>query len=112
MARYSPTGNALKRCACTRSRQAACQHEWHVAYKAPSSHALRAGQRFRRNLDLLIGFHPSNLSEAKNEARRAIEAWLNGRDPAALQPSDLPTLAQVLDAYHQRPEAPAREVGQ
>ena len=112
MPRHSPTGNAHKRCKCGRARQSSCAHPWFVAYKAPRSHPLRAGQRFRLNLDTLIGFHPSNLTEAKTEARRAIEAWLNGRDPAALQPSDLPTLAQVLDAYHQRPEAPGREVGQ
>jgi integrase len=78
----------------------------------PKSHPLRPGQRFRTNLDALIEFHPSNLSEAKTEARRAIEAWLHGRDPAALQPADRAMLAQAFEAYQRRPEAPATEVGQ
>jgi integrase len=112
MPRTSPTGNVHKTCGCGRAGWSACRHPWYINFKASQSQRLRAGQRFRPNLDKLIGFHPINLSEAKTEARRAIEAWLNGRDPAALQPSDLPTLDQALAAYHARPRPGGREVEQ
>ena len=36
------------------------------------------------------------LQDAKDEARRAIVAWLDGKDPMDLQAADLPTLAASL----------------
>lgn len=109
MPRHSETGNVRKFCVCPRGRRFSCPHPWFTDYSAPSRHPLRGGQRFRRNLDAIAEFHPSNLAEAKTEARRAIDAWLAGRDPHELQPSDRPTLAHTLDAYHARPDAPVRE---
>jgi integrase len=58
-------------------------------------------------LDKLIGRHCADFAEAKIEAKRAWLAWLDGRNPAELQPSDRPTLAAVLDAY---PAAVGRDV--
>ena len=112
MPRFSSTGNARKLCGCGRSKWSGCPHPWYVDYTAPPTHPARSGQRFRRNLDQLIQFHPTNIAEAKAEAHRAIDAWLHGRDPAELQPTDRPTLARVLEAYRQRPGASAAEVGQ
>lgn len=56
----------------------------------------RAGERYRRNLDQAAGRHAENLQDAKDEARRAIVAWLDGKDPMDLQAADLPTLAASL----------------
>jgi hypothetical protein len=57
------------------------------------------GGRFRDNLDLLIGRHPADYAEATYEARRAIVAKEEGRDPKGLVPSDDPTLAMLLAKY-------------
>ena len=51
---------------------------------------------YRDNLDKLTGRHAEDYTEAKDEARRAIVAKLEGRDPKGLVPSDDPTLAQLL----------------
>lgn len=107
MPAQSQTGNVRKLCACKRPRQWTCAHPWYVDYKAPKGHAVRPDERFRRNLDALVGRHAVDLRSAQQEARRAITAWLDGRDPAALQPSDRPTLTQVIDVYQKRPGASA-----
>ena len=66
MPRKSETGNVKKRCAC--SRQWACSHPWYIDYKAPATHATRAGERYRVNLDDLIDRHCVDLNDAKTEA--------------------------------------------
>src|SRR6266496_2191306 len=99
MARHSATGNVKKRCACGRKKWSSCKHPWYVDYKAPKDHATRPNERYRKNLDLAAETHALSLNDAKAEAHRAIVAWLDGRDPAQLQPADRPTLADTLAAY-------------
>lgn len=112
MPRQSETGNVKKLCACGRPKWAACAHPWYVDYKAPKTHRRRANERYRRNLDQLIGQHPESFNEAKDEARRAITAWLDGKDPADLQASDRPTLMQAIEEYGKRPDAAVDEPAQ
>jgi len=69
-----------------------CAHPWYLDYQ-------RAGVRFRDNLDKLIGRHAADFAEAKDEARRAIVAKLDGHDPKRIVPGDDPTLAQLLESY-------------
>lgn len=109
MPRQSDTGNVKKICGCGRSKWSTCAHPWYVDYKAAKEHPRRANERYRKNLDLVSGKHAANLREAQDEARRAITAWLDGRDPGLLQPEDRPTLAQVLAQYGQRPQASPAE---
>jgi hypothetical protein len=47
----------------------------------------------------LTGRHAPDFATAKDEAHRAITAKLNGRDPKRLQPSDDPTVEQLLKEY-------------
>ena len=110
MPRQSRTGNVRKVCGCSKWKE--CGHPWYVEFKAPKRHPRRGvstahptGQRFRQNLRPLIERHPQDFTEAREEARRAIVAWLAGRDPRDLQPNDRPTLAAVIDAYEKRPGA-------
>lgn len=103
MPRQSDTGNVKKICGCASWKT--CAHPWYVDFKAAKWHATRPNERYRKNLDTLIGRHCVDLNDAKTEARRAIVAWLDGRDASRLQPSDRPTLAQVIEAYQQRPGA-------
>jgi integrase len=105
MPRQSDTGNVKKLCACGRAKWSACAHPWYVDYKAPKDHPRRPNERYRKNLDVAAAKHAANLREAQDEARRAITAWLDGRNPADLQPADRPTLAQLLDVYVKRPDA-------
>src|SRR5262245_25794645 len=105
MPRQSETGNVIKRCACLRPRRWSCGHPWYVDYKAPAEHASRPNERYRKNLDSMIGRHCGDLREAQVEARRAIVAWLDGRDPAELQPGDRPTLTRLIESYQDRPGA-------
>jgi hypothetical protein len=105
MPRQSETGN-VKKLSTVRARGAgSARIRGYVDYKAPKDHPTRPNERYRKNLDAMIGRHAADLREAQGEARRAIVAWLDGRDPAALQPGDRPTLAQVIEAYQQRPGA-------
>lgn len=90
MPRRSQTGNVRKRCACVEWKT--CAHPWFLDYQ-------RDTQRVRENLDDLIGFHPRTYQDACDEARRAITAKLDGRDPAGLLPSDDPMLLRLLEAY-------------
>ncbi len=105
MPRTSDTGNVRKICGCGRAKWSTCAHAWYVDFKAPIGHRRRPGERLRKNLDLFAGKHAASLFEAKGEGRRAIEAWLEGRDPKELQPADRPTLTQLLDDYARRPNA-------
>ena len=58
---------------------------------------------------MAAGKRANNIREARDEARRAITVWLDGRDPLDLQPSDRPTLAQALDQYVKRAHAPTND---
>ena len=107
MPRKSQTDNVRKICGCTQWKT--CTHPWYVDYKASKDHPRRPNERYRKNLDLESGRHAENLRVAQEEARRAITAWLDGRDPLLVQPADRPTLATVLAQYRQRPEASASE---
>src|SRR5262249_10817076 len=98
MPRESRTGNVRKHCGCSKGMTS--KHPWYLDYQ-------RRKIRFRDNLDLLIGRHARDFTEAKAEAHRAIGAKLNGYDPHGLVPSDDPTLAQLLTAYDQ--EKPRRD---
>ncbi len=112
MPRASDTGNVKKICGCGRAKWSGCAHPWYVDYKAPKDHPRRRGARYRKNLIVASGRTPSNLREAQDEGRRAITAWLDGRDPLDLQPSDRPTLSQVLEEYTTRAHAPANDARQ
>lgn len=103
MPRTSKDGNVGKICGCVRWKE--CAHPWYVHHQAK-------GRRFRRNLDNLIGKHCVDIAAARAEARRAIVAWTDGRDPRDVQPGDRPTLAQLLEAYRKRPGASAAEEAQ
>ena len=94
----SKTENVRKICACKKWKL--CSHAWYLDYQ-------RDGVRYRDNLDRLIGRHPVDFTEAKDEARRAIVAKLNGRDPKDLQPSDDPTVHALLTEYER--ERPRRD---
>jgi len=50
---------------------------------------------------MLIGRHPANIADAKDEAHRAIVAKLEGRDPKGIAPTDDPTLGKLLTEYDQ-----------
>ena len=90
MPRKSQTDNVRKLCGCAKWKT--CAHPWYLDYQ-------RDRVRYRDNLDKLIGRHAARLHRAKDEARRAIVAKLDGRDPKGLVPADDPTLAQLLDEY-------------
>ena len=99
MPKPSKTDNVRKRCACR--KWMTCSHPWYLDFAHEKI-------RYRDNLDKLTGRHAGDFQMAKDEARRAIQAKLDGRDPANLVPSDDPTLAQLLDAYlKERPRSNA-----
>ena len=82
-----------------------CPHPWYLDFQ-------RDNVRYRDNLDKLIGRHAPDFTAAKDEARRAIVAKLEGRDPKGLVPADDPTLAQMLDAYdRERPRRDRWQIG-
>ena len=103
MPRRSQTDNVRKVCGCAKWKS--CTHPWYVDYKAAKDHPTRPNERYRKNLDAIAGKHAADIREAQEQARRAIIAWLDGRDPRELQPTDRPTLEQVIDAYQRRPGA-------
>ena len=90
MPRTSRTENVRKLCKCAKWKL--CAHPWYLDYQ-------RDGVRYRDNLDKLVGRHAAHFTEAKDEARRAIVAKLNGRDPKGIVPADDPTLAQLMAEY-------------
>jgi integrase len=110
MPRKSQTDHVRKICRCTQWK--ICAHPWYVDYKASKHHPRRPNERYRKHLGLAAGTHVGSLREAQDEARRAITAWLDGRDPLLLQPGDRPTLAQVLAQYGKRPGASTTETYQ
>jgi len=86
----SSTENVRKICGCVKWKT--CTHPWYLDYT-------RDNLRFRDNLDRLTGRHAEDFAAAKDEARRAITAKLEGLDPRGLVPQDDPTLAEMLTAY-------------
>lgn len=110
MPRRSDTGNVRKICDCAKWKE--CAHAWYVDFKAPKFDPVRPNERYRKNLDVLIGRHASDLRDAQAEARRAIVAWQTGRDPKGLVPSDDPTLTQMLAAFdRERPRGDRWQIG-
>lgn len=99
----SKTDHVRKRCECSKWKE--CTHPWYVDYQ-------EGKRRYRPNLDKLIGQHPADFTEAKREARRAIDAWLDGKSAADLLTADRPTLATLLAAYRKRPDASPSEQDQ
>jgi integrase len=103
MPRKSTTDNVRKRCECAKWRT--CEHPWYLDYQ-------RENVRFRDNLDLLTGRHAKDYAEAVDEARRAIVAKLDGRDPKGIIPADDPTLAEMMDEYlRERPRKDRYQAG-
>jgi integrase len=103
MPRRSETDNVRKICGCAKWKT--CAHPWYLDYQ-------RDKVRFRDNLDRLTGRHAADFTEAKDEARRAIVAKLEGRDPKGLVPSDDPTIAQLLAEYdRENPRADRWQIG-
>ena len=109
MLRHSDIGNVKKLCGCGRAKWSGCAHPWYVDFKAPKDHPRRPNERYRKHLELAGGKKAGNIREAQDEARRAITAWLDGRDPLDLQPNDRPPLATVLKTYTERPNAGSGE---
>ena len=56
MPRKSRTDNVRKRCGCAKWKT--CAHAWYLDYQ-------RDKDRFRENLDNLIGRHPTSFTEAR-----------------------------------------------
>lgn len=103
MPRKSQTENVCKRCDCVKWKT--CTHPWYLDYQ-------RDRVRYRDNLDALIGRHPRDYAEAKDEARRAIIAKHNGHDPAGLVPADDPTVGRLLTEYdREKPRKDRWQVG-
>lgn len=99
----SQTDHVRKRCGCSKWKD--CTHPWYIDYQ-------EGKRRYRANLDKLIDRHAVDFADAKREARRAIEAWLDGKSAADLLPSDRPTLAKLLTVYRARPGASHAETYQ
>ena len=103
MPRKSKTDNVRKICGCTPWKT--CAHPWYLDFQ-------RRNVRYRDNLDQLIGRHAPDFTAAKDEARRAIVAKLEGRDPKGLLPSDDPTVATLLAEYdREKPRKDRWQVG-
>jgi hypothetical protein len=103
MPRQSRTENVRKLCDCAKWKT--CTHPWYLDYQ-------RDKVRYRGNLDRLTGRHANEYAEAKDDARRAILAKLEGRDPKGLVPSDDPTLARLLEAFDtERPRHDRWQIG-
>lgn len=103
MPRRSATDNVRKICGCAKWKD--CAHPWYLDYQ-------RDKVRYRDNLDKLIDRHAKDFTEAKDEARRAIIAKLEGRDPRGLLPADDATIAQILTGYvSEKPRRDRWQVG-
>jgi integrase len=99
MPRKSPTDNARKICECAQWKT--CAHPWYVDFRE-GKEVVDGKVRIRglrRKLEPLVGREPVDFADAKAEARRAIVAWKDGRDPKGIIPEDDPTLQQLLDDY-------------
>lgn len=104
MPRTSKDGNVRKICGCTKWKD--CKHAWYVDVRD------KVRGRYCRNLDKLVGRHAVDFAAAKDEARRAIVAWYEGRDPRGIVPSDDPTLQVLLDEYNrERPRKDKWQIG-
>jgi integrase len=103
MARQSQTGNVRKICGCAKWK--ACAHPWYVWYRegkelGPDGQVRERALRCK--LAPLVGREPVDYADAKDEARRAIVAWKEGRDARDLLPMDAPTVTAILDGYGSR----------
>ena len=97
----STTDNVRKICGCVKWKT--CLHPWYLDFQ-------RDKVRYRDNLDKLIGRHSGDFMTAKDEARRAIDAKLQGRDPKDLVPDDDPTVVQLLADYlRDKPRTDAKQ---
>ena len=99
MPRKSETDNVRKICGCATWKT--CTHPWYLDFQ-------QRGVRHRENLDLLIGRHAIDFTEAKDEARRAIVARLDGYDPRLAQ------AIRLMEAHVDQPltiEALAKRAG-
>lgn len=67
MPTQSRSSNVRKRCHCRAWKQ--CLHPWYVDYQVKSL-------RFRPNLDVWIGHHCEDFTEARERANLAVIAWL------------------------------------
>jgi integrase len=111
MARHSATDNVRKICGCVKWRT--CAHPWYVSYREgketdPKTGKLRE-RGLRRQLAPLVGREPTDYADAVAEARRAIVAWKDGRNPHDLLPGDQPTLSALMAEYGRRAYASASE---
>jgi integrase len=100
MPRRSATDNVRKVCGCAKWK--ACAHPWYVDYREGKDVGADGKVRrrgLRKRLSVITGREPKDYADAVAEARRAIVAWQDGRDAKALQPSDDPTVKQLLEAY-------------
>lgn len=103
MPRKSVTENVRKICGCKQWKT--CADPWYLDFQ-------RDNIRYRDNLDKLIGRHAPDFTAAKDEARRAIVAKLEGRDPKGLLPADDPTVAELLKEYdREKPRKDRWQVG-
>lgn len=103
MPRQSRTGHVRKICGCAKWRT--CAHPWYLDYQ-------RDNVRYRDNLDKLTGRHAEDFNKAQDEARRAIVAKREGRDPRGLVPADDPTVAQLLAEYdREKPRKDRWQIG-
>lgn len=105
MARQSETGHVRKICGCVKWKD--CKHPWYISYRQGKRETKNGTVRedgIRGKLAKFVGREPTDYSDAKAEALRAIVAWKDGRDARTLLPGDAPTLTQVLDHYAQRPD--------
>lgn len=99
----SATDNVRKICNCVKWKT--CKHPWYLDEQ-------RDGVRYRDNLDKLLDRHADTFQEAKDEARRAIQAKVDGRDPRGLLPADDPTLAELLARFDsEKPRSDRWQIG-
>lgn len=111
MARKSENGNVKKICGCSKWKE--CKHPWYVDYRQGKEivDGKVRERGLRKQLAPLVGREPKDFADAKDEARRAITAWKDGRDATTLIPGDVPTLAKLLGEYAQRPGGAGRDTG-
>lgn len=103
MPKKSKTDNLRKICGCAKWKT--CAHPWYLDFQV-------RGERCQRSLDKIVGRHPVDFVDAKDEAHRAIKALREGRDPSGLVPDDQPTLAQLLDAFaREKPRSDRWQIG-
>ena len=104
MPRKSATENVAKICSCVQWK--ACAHPWYVDLQGRGNHPRRPNERYRR-ISIWPAARGDVLREAQDEARRAITAWLDGRDPSACNRA-IGRRSRSARGYRRRPEASPR----